>query len=196
MGRLKKFWNDTVGSKIIAQGILDIVKNYIFPGIIILGGIVVPYFAGWWPRIGQLVLSKSELPNWLIVILVLLASSKIAGIAFKFLHKLKRSPDAWKLYKKDKIHGIVWRWSYDIYGDIVMRELRPYCPNSKCDGDLGISGTEDPYSSEPISLRCPDCDTTLVTLEKTTHDIDKILGDFMQIIHLEIKRRIRKLRKI
>jgi hypothetical protein len=83
-----------------------------------------------------------------------------------------------------------------MYGDIVMSSLKPYCPNRKCDGDLGLFGNVERYSNNPIILGCQDCDTTLVILEKTSNDVTEVLDIFMHRVRLEIERRIRKLRKI
>jgi hypothetical protein len=55
--RLKPIWSDAVGSKLIAQV------------IIVIGGIILSYFTGFWPKIEGFLQTTYEVPNWLLAIL-------------------------------------------------------------------------------------------------------------------------------
>jgi hypothetical protein len=124
---VKKIWNDPVLSKVIAAGILAIIVA------------IYSYFQGWWPTIGHWILFESKIPNWLLIILSVGTFWKIIDIVSK---QFRRD---WQSYRKTKINGIVWRWDYNLYGELDKHSVKAYCP--RCDYDLYQFGNPDPTSS-------------------------------------------------
>jgi hypothetical protein len=145
---LKRIWNDSVWRKVIAQGIIEFIRNNIWPVGVTISSIVVSYFAGWWPKIISLALSEIRIKIWQLIILCLFTLWKLAGL----LLKLKQKSDAWKYYKKDTIDGIVWRWDYYISGNLDKESICGYCPC--CDRDITFSGFGG-LISEPVTYNGP-----------------------------------------
>src|SRR6266566_3123441 len=145
MGRLKKFWDDPVWSK----GIYDVLKW----GIPLIASVLIPYFNGWWPYIGEWIILNSLAQNWLLIILSTLAFWKIAETTIKFIYKPKRKAYAWTSFRKAKIDGIVWHWGYINNGYFDDDSLIPCCP--RCDYELRTDNVNQ------VTLKCKPCNRNI-----------------------------------
>jgi len=124
---LKKLWNDSVWSKVIAGAILTVLA------------IIGTRLLNWWPTIGRFIksiwgfiLSTTAVPNWLLGILSLLSLSVIFiifAIVWEQFHPSQTQELDWHTYTSDIFFGLRWRWRYSIYSGIY--NLCSFCPN--CD---------------------------------------------------------------
>lgn len=148
---IKKVWNDPVWSKVIATAIVAVV------------GVVASFAWGWWPPIGRTIAqaydylgSSTEVSNWLILVLALLALFAVAFISvlvwIRFAPTTADAP-TWKDYTKDEFFGLKWRWRYradDTIGDICT-----FCPI--CDFQV-FPRPARPYPNNQGSSITYDCD--------------------------------------
>jgi hypothetical protein len=180
VNRLKEIWADPVWSKVISVGIIALIST------------AFVYFQGWFPNIGHWIILYSQVPNWLIIILCILAFWKIIGTAINFIHRQKSQAHPWKSFRKAKIDGIVWHWDYTQFNSIDEQSILPCCP--KCDYELYIE------SNSYFSLVCKCCNKTIrdfPSMEKGKKPYAEESFDvFMIHIKREIERRLRKIRKI
>jgi hypothetical protein len=123
---IKKYWHDPVWSKVFAGAILA--------GAAAIGA----YFFDWWPIISHVfavmfsfVLSKTEVPNWLLGFLVLaflLVIAVIGLLIWNKQHPGNQIPN-WRNYTKDTFFDIRWTWRYDETNKVY--DLYSFCPH--CD---------------------------------------------------------------
>jgi hypothetical protein len=175
VGRLKKIWADPVWSKVISVGIVALIP------------IAYAYSQGWWPYIGQWIVLNSPIPNWLLIILSILVFWKIGEIGIKFIYKPKRKAYAWTSFRKAKIDGIVWHWSYINNGCFDDDSLILCCP--RCDYELRRD------DMNQFILKCKHCNRNIRELSPSVDGPNSYV-EFMDHIKLEIERRIRKVRNI
>ena len=118
---LKKIWHDSVWSEVIAQGIFDVIKTCLVPVVLVFGVVAVAFLTGLWPKISEFsqksilfVLSSSQVPNWLLLILCVTTVLYIIKMGRGTIHRFvsKENEPAWKSYTEDLIEGIRWRWTY------------------------------------------------------------------------------------
>lgn len=154
----KKVWTDPVWSKVIAAGILA------------CAGILITYFAGWWPAIVSrcsgfvsLLQGKMEIPNWLFALLLLCALVVLAGtlvvvwaVAFP-----SKSTASFVNYTEDTLFGVRWRWSYD--RDIGILNLVPFCPH--CDYQVQPTNISGFRTIDHFEFRCEECSARLGEFE-------------------------------
>jgi len=127
---LKKVWNDPVWSKVISAGLLALITS------------AAAYF-GWLSAIWAILLKRSAVQNWLLVLLVL--------ISLVFLVLLIRK--GWKKYRQPRPRWFTWKemdWKLlgaffadrhllpDRAGDINHYIIGPFCRNPECRREIPI----------------------------------------------------------
>jgi hypothetical protein len=191
---LKKIWHDSVWSKVIAQGIIDVIKTCIVPVVLVFGAVAVAFLTafltGLWPKIFGFfqksilfVLSSSQVPNWLLLILGV--TTVLYGIKMgrTVIHRFvsKENEPAWKSYTEDLIEDIRWRWTYkdNIY---IPEQLASFC--SKCDCMIIPNNTSSGPRRE-VRFICENCNEVIRFPQEYSNDV-------LQRVTLKIERKIRK----
>jgi hypothetical protein len=173
---LKKIWADPVWSKVISVAILGLI------------GVLYTSIQGLWPKIFEffqqcvlLARSSSQVPNWFLLILCIIAVMYIAKIGraviYRCMLKEKEEESALKSYTQDLIFDIFWRWT-NVNG--LFTGLKPYC--SKCDYELTPNtivslGTHTHFS-------CDHCKCVVAKFEMSLDDISRR-------VYREIERKFR-----
>ncbi len=126
-------------------------------------GLLVPDLRDWLFTVAGAVWAHffrvTELPNWLVWLLALLASGW-AFLAFAYLarHRATRiDPDHWSGYTKDHFKGALWEWRY--VGNNIQG-LMPYCP--RCESALVYENSFAYGEETRVRLFCERCNTNLV----------------------------------
>jgi hypothetical protein len=170
----KKIWADPVWSK----GIYDLIKL----GLIGVVCFLVPYLAGLWPFIIEWIISETKIPNWILLILCILAVMYPVKIGRAFIcrckSKEKEEEPALKSYTHDLIFDIFWRWT-EVNGIFV--NLKPYCP--ECDYELS-SKNKLLGMGHDIRFSCDHCRREIAKFDISLDDISKL-------VYREIERKFR-----
>ena len=174
---LKKIWADPVWSKVISVGILALI------------GVWLTYFQSLWPKIFEflrqsilLALSSSQVPNWLLLILGILAALYIIKIGrltlYKFKPKKEENEQTQELYKQDLIFDISWHWT-NMYGKIM--DLLLCC--QKCNYQLSPKNKFSGLRPD-IVFSCDHCNCVVAEFAKP-------LKDIYDQVYKEIQRKLR-----
>jgi hypothetical protein len=144
-------WNDPVWSKVIASL------------IILLCGVILSFFKGWWPIIGQftgVILSwfrnYSTIANWVFVLFIFCAIVVIGLLVIITwaIFSKNNTEQNWRSYTTDEFFGIRWRWHLNANG--AVDGIHSFCPG--CDfqvfpRNVSYFGTSAPR----IAFKCDDC---------------------------------------
>jgi hypothetical protein len=142
---VSKLWKDPVWSKVIAGLIL----------------VALAYFSGWWwPHIsgaflqGVLwILAKTQVPNWLLILLSILALGFVGCVILITMMLRDKQTADWLSYSTDTFFEMKWRWTY-VGGHID--KLAPFCP--QC--DLQIIPKRTGYrAASQVLYECEDCNS-------------------------------------
>lgn len=177
MSIIKTIWKDPVGSKLIVAGISTICAA------------AWATFKGWWPRIGEgiiygwnwLAMSSSH-PNWLLILLWLLALVVFFYIAARTIFSMRASAGSaptWRSYKSDQFNGVVWHWRYSAGPHSSVENLIPLCPTCQC--QLMRKDSDGYYYGNSLySLYCIHCATNVAEFKEeypdTLHSIELLIG--------------------
>jgi hypothetical protein len=125
---LKKLWHDPVWSKVIA-GIILAFGAVAIAYVLDLGPTIIRSLREW----SQVLGASTPVPNWLLVVLALLAlpviivliivllpAVPILGSAIQVSGAGSASP-SWRAYTSDDFIGLHWRWTY--FGDGTINTL-------------------------------------------------------------------------
>ncbi len=172
-GLLKKAWHDPVWSKVIATIIIGI------------AGVLVTYFAGWWPIIAQMgsglvayTAASTQIPNWLLGLLILCAVLVIGaiGIAGYFLLAAGKPQVLWATYTTDEILGIKWRWHYGSKG--LIYELYAYCPS--CDLQVYARNSSAFRAVDHIAYFCEHCGKVVAEFQMPEGAVENLVKRTIQ----------------
>jgi hypothetical protein len=132
VGVFKKLWNDSVLSNAVYDILKYILKWVLTPVVSVL----VSYFAGWWPTIGEWIFSESKIPNWLLSVLCIVSICGILKVCFAVIFRYKREKmdvngvELDRLVYKRIINILPWDGSitfireHDFYGSFDRDSLR------------------------------------------------------------------------
>jgi hypothetical protein len=150
MSMIKKAWNDPVLSKVIASAIVGIA--------LLLGS----YLLGFWPifrtfirSVVDYALSRTNVPNWILLILIISLFSWIVRFSMRLWYAFFSVGEVgdWHSYTSDDLFGVHWRWNYNYHNEVS--DLCGFCP--ACD----LQVYPDSLAVFPgVRYRCDDCGWT------------------------------------
>lgn len=171
---LKKTWHDPVWSKVIAGAILA------------LGATVATYFLDWWPAIGVFVsgsiafaLASTLTPNWLLLLLALLALPAlviIGALAWQGVSPSEPRSPSWHDYTADIFFGLRWRWNYGTGGRID--DAHTFCPH--CDFQVYARDVSSFRVIDHIAFHCDSCGRNLGEFEESFDSLESKVKRFVQ----------------
>ena len=176
---LLRLWRDPVWSKVIAAGLLAVIA------------VAWTSVKGAWPAVGRAAVSAwawvgsaSQVANWLLVILWLLAGIAVAGIAVVIWESFTRGADkstgsSWRNYKTDHFLGLKWRWDYTSNGEIIG--IGVFCV--RCD-----------YQIRPVIEHMLRGEQTTFPCDECHHNVGPIAGSYYDVedqVERKIHKRIR-----
>lgn len=132
---------------------------------------VLRFFVAFTKACWLVVTQKTQIPNWLLGILILLSvytAAKILSAIFR-----KDTGPSRDTYTEDIFDGLVWKWRYGFDGSIHD----PWCFCPECDGILVYSEDyKSDWSHEQImNLTCEHCRTRKGSLSgHRAYNVDRI----------------------
>ena len=172
---LKKLWNDSVWSNVIAGTILAV------------GALLGAYFLDWWPTIGRFTkdaynfsLSPTSLSNWIIGVLGLLAAPTIIVLLAMIWQTIFPSSATtatdWRNYTTDKFSGLRWRWRYRENGQIYS--VYTFCPH--CDFQVYAKDISTYRAVDRIEFSCDSCGKRLGEFAESSASLESKVERFIQ----------------
>lgn len=174
---IRKLWHDPVLSKVIA-GVISVLATAVWG-----------YSHNWFQPIGafllqiySLALSKSNVPNWLLVIMLtitFLVVLSFLAILWKVVFPSIRG-ETWKSYTTDTFFGIKWRWEYFDSGGIY--NLVTFCPD--CGYQVYAKNISAFRAIDHIGFQCESCGKPMGDFEMSS---DALNNRVERYIHQKIR---------
>lgn len=175
---LKSIWKDPVWSTVIATVIAT------------AGGAFGTFFFGLWPAIGvwfasiwRLAAQPSQISNWLIWLLAVLAIPTLLMMAALVWAAIRHSPaessaaaDDWRTYTQDEFLGLRWRWRYFPSG--ALEHPVPFCP--ACDYQVQPHHASAYNFIERICFHCDSCGRDLPEFNESFESLRGKVERFVQ----------------
>jgi len=174
---LKSIWKDPVWAAVISTGITAAI------------GAAGTYALNLWPTIGAWAAQAwsymgrpSQVPNWVVWVLVLLGLPTIGGVAAIIWVAVRPTQEAETLrtYTQDHFLGLRWRWNYFPSGK--LEDPLPFCPH--CDYQLQPHQASAYAAIDRIGFHCDSCGTDLPTFDES---FDSLQGKIRRFIQQKIR---------
>jgi len=158
---IKKIWKDPVWSKLIVL---------LF---VALAGVISNHYIDWWNSCKSFISNfyiylreTSEIQNWILILVSLIASLFILLILMKLLYKIfvkkQEEKPSYQNYLSDTFFNIKWHWKQDVWGMGVEPIYDMYTLCSNCEYQIYPQEKLDAYNpgKYTVSFYCEHCNTT------------------------------------